>query len=205
MKIRTKRWCYDVLLAMAALACALTAIVGVRSFWISDFLGGSADGAGLSASSYRGGLELAAWSTNRSGPEWDGFRASYDSAPASWAAGRVEPAHAKVTAQRWSALGFTLATGSTALRYPQNGCWVPFRLVVPVWFLLVMGMLITWWLCRRRRACVHAELVAASRCTKCGYDLRASPGRCPECGGRQRLSIRLLFGLIRLPPLAGVS
>jgi hypothetical protein len=51
---------------------------------------------------------------------------------------------------------------------------------VPYWFIagtsLLMPMRWLWrWSMRRRSA-------AAGLCQRCGYDLRASPDRCPECG-----------------------
>lgn len=65
------------------------------------------------------------------------------------------------------------------LRTPAGLCrrdtlYVPFWFIVP---LLAAPGLILWWkdsVPRRRRA--------RGQCVGCGYDLRGSPGRCPECG-----------------------
>jgi hypothetical protein len=45
----------------------------------------------------------------------------------------------------------------------------------------VLVILIRWDVRRRRR--IHEAATAPSGlCASCGYDLRATPGRCPECG-----------------------
>jgi hypothetical protein len=47
-------------------------------------------------------------------------------------------------------------------------------LLVPATFVYFVWMIYSW---RRREA-----LTRQGRCLHCGYDLRASCGRCPECG-----------------------
>ena len=50
----------------------------------------------------------------------------------------------------------------------------------PHWFVVVVsGALPAVWFARFRR---RRERLLQGRCRRCGYDLRASPERCPECG-----------------------
>jgi hypothetical protein len=53
-------------------------------------------------------------------------------------------------------------------------------LMFPVWLPFVLTVVTpTLWLLKRSR---RRDRAARALCTVCGYDLRASPDRCPECG-----------------------
>ena len=51
---------------------------------------------------------------------------------------------------------------------------------IPMWLtVLVFGILPAIWLWRRLRG---RRRIRTGLCSACGYDLRATPDRCPECG-----------------------
>ncbi|HEX5242755.1 MAG TPA: hypothetical protein VFW23_05780 [Tepidisphaeraceae bacterium] len=54
------------------------------------------------------------------------------------------------------------------------------RLLAPDWFVALLASLLPLrWMVIRTRI---RRLRESAQCVQCGYDLRASPDRCPECG-----------------------
>jgi hypothetical protein len=74
-----------------------------------------------------------------------------------------------------SALGGTFRRGSSHGQFADK-----LSIFVPLWFaLLVTAVLPLWWVAR---TLVLRRRLSRGMCASCGYDLRATPGRCPECG-----------------------
>lgn len=82
----------------------------------------------------------------------------------------------------WGRRGFGWENSRPLPPYPQNFPGGDGRLActMPMWAILFPLLILPAFklrtLIRRRRR------IAAGKCVRCGYDLRASPGRCPECG-----------------------
>jgi hypothetical protein len=74
-------------------------------------------------------------------------------------------------------LGFYM-DGAQPVPWGSHRAW--YMLCVPYWFPMVLSLPAPLIAARRflRRWRRHPE----GRCPVCGYDLRASPERCPECG-----------------------
>jgi hypothetical protein len=72
--------------------------------------------------------------------------------------------------------------GQGAVRRGTNGRWI----AIPYWLLTLICSLPLMLLLAKRLH--HRHRVHRGLCTNCGYDLRASPDRCPECGQSIRAS-----------------
>jgi hypothetical protein len=90
---------------------------------------------------------------------------------------------------QWPAVSYTEASGvqgtlfnrfGFALDYSQNSAYATRYLACPYWFIALLTALLPSTRLIGRRA--RRLRMRTGLCQHCGYDCRATPDRCPECG-----------------------
>jgi hypothetical protein len=181
---RRARHLFTLCSIVSLLVCVLVCVLWVRGAGFHIWDAGSVCGKGFAI--YFGSFDnivSLSCSVNREQAIDDPFEVDVDSRridPAQWAA-REKRFRPTAEHWRWGALGFGLSIGHPSKVHP-NGRWVPVRLEVPHWALLIAGVLLTAAMRSGYWRTIRGEWLAVGRCSRCGYDLRASPDRCPECG-----------------------
>ena len=160
-----KRHLLNILTALSLLLCVVVVAIWVRSYWFADTLRWSG-GRVCSISSHNG---LLVWNDFRPDPGspalpwWHSYRGRDGGYAWNTLGGSL-----------WNHVGFGFAVGFTAGNNRIR------QVTVPHWFLTLTTSLLS---------AVAAYSVVRSRqrsriglCPRCGYDLRATPDKCPECG-----------------------
>ena len=170
--------------ALSLLLCVAVCVLWVRSYWVEDWVkyhgpdvaglrwrrfacasGGGHVTVSWATLTFRDGRRAAAYAENQRPVRGWGYEA------------RVPDGGWDVRRTIWNRMGFaarrTVAPGRhdaldlTTLRLPHWSAALALAALPSAWTLRLLR--------QRRRA-------TAGLCRACGYDLRASPGRCPECG-----------------------
>jgi hypothetical protein len=70
-------------------------------------------------------------------------------------------------------------TNGRLVSWPSYFHW---EVMVPCWLMFVASACLTTWAAWRPVREWHARRLRPGACRTCGYDMRATPERCPECG-----------------------
>jgi len=145
---------------LSLLLCLSIGVLWLRSHWASDGVQEESAGSISAVSSWRGTFMFVKVREPRRPAYW------YDERKILMSSG--PPLDPRAHSLAWLGLG-----------YDRVGPDL-FRVFLPHWlFCLVFLIMPAFWFRRWRR---DRWLKREGHCRVCGYDLRASEGRCPECG-----------------------
>ena len=161
-----KRFLFNSFSILSLALCLITAALWGRSQFVTYSAGRGWSHFGLEAETFRGAISLL-YVTDESKPDqhWN-VDASPPESVDDEAAGRMFPFHHHFA-------GFVIVAG------PVYGARV-MDLAVPFWFIILMLLILP--AIRLRTALRERRHRKRGHCESCGYDLRASLDRCPECG-----------------------
>jgi hypothetical protein len=193
MRRRLLRILLNAATVLSLLLCVATIVLWVRSYWVGSYLrcvanwdpGHMQNQEDWTAMSCTGELNYT-WSRQSLGPHPE-----KTVIPVSNSVRRFETPMTPGLRANWGVsirarylgFGYSDHKSTTPLSPPPNPATHVFTLravAVPYWGVTVLLALLpgvrglSRW--RRRKA------LTGNHCQVCGYDLRATPGRCPECG-----------------------
>jgi hypothetical protein len=184
-----KRGLFNLAVVVSVVLCMLTVLCWIRSHSVVDDVGRSGTRYSWFVLSDRGRIWVEVWgpgrisySSTRVG-EWHWESESQFERDGSRRRRRAIP---WFQPRSWELGGFAF-TIELATKYTYTDSRRAFG--VPYWFVTadwtIVPALWIWFRLRRRRT--HRE----GLCPVCGYDLRATPDRCPECGTSVKPAERL--------------
>jgi hypothetical protein len=149
-----------------------TAALWVRSYHKSDFVGRGGERGWYGALSMSGLFRFERASYPRISPGWR--IESYDT-PGGGLWNEVQSG----ASTAWQKMGFHRRT----VDYKFDGKHMRYSIYLPHWLLCaVFGVPVIGGIAIRLAGHQKRRRARLGLCISCGYDLRASPQRCPECG-----------------------
>ena len=172
----------NVAVVLSLLTCLAAGALWTRSHRVLDMMGWTGVGAGAGVVASRGQVSVRLSTYRVRPPVSDGWWHHVQSRPSRLAVPHGASTRTlgsdsdTYTSREWGAAGF-------GVRHNSNSNGTSVFLLVPHWSFLALGAIlpVIWTVrCHRRWRARRRE--DAGLCPGCGYDLRATPGRCPECG-----------------------
>jgi hypothetical protein len=185
MRPVVKRRLVTLAAVVSLLLSIATVVLWMRSYFIADGWWDSREDRLVVAGTQQGAIFLD-HATLNSGPAATPMgihRFKWKVSP-----GSGTPAPDPGVVREWTFLGFHWFISEGGSGPAPGGFFTTpprWQVRVPLWFIATLFALFPLrWMIRARCA------AGPGRCTSCGYDLRATPDRCPECGAVPASAVR---------------